>query len=113
MQISKRDLQILWRFFWLLVFGLPLAFTLVVFGVLALIGRDRVFKPPFIIITGLFWLLDFVINAVCLTIIYLELPKWGRREFLVTDRLKRYKVLLDELACYVCQMLGILDPGHC
>jgi len=63
----------------------------------------------------LFIISDAAANIYSITILYQELP----REWLVTDRLKRWKRIPDrndrrsKFAWRMCKRLNRSDPGHC
>lgn len=64
-----------------------------------------------------FQAMNVLFNATAGTLIFWELPKWGRGEWFFTDRLKRHKAGEDETLAYVageiCYEMNKHDPGHC
>lgn len=64
-----------------------------------------------------FMFMNATFNATCGSIIFLELPKWGRGEFFFTDRLKRQKTNKNPeyafAANLLCSQLNKTDLDHC
>lgn len=66
---------------------------------------------------------DIAVNLVFITLIGLEWPKWNKKEYLVTGRMKRWKKLEPTqgrrkrwrytFAHKVCEQLNKYDAGHC
>lgn len=107
-----------WRLITLLISGPFFAVLLIAFAILALIGRHwyKTAPKPLLVLFPLwavafvaFLIADALFNITFGSLIYWERP----REWLLTDRMIRHKALDDGLSCYVCQILSILDPGHC
>lgn len=84
---------------------------LIWFSILAGIGRENIWKLWALPLSVPFAALDVAYNYVVGTIMFVELPRRG--EWLFTDRLIRHKRGGDATACYFCEVLSALDPGHC
>lgn len=112
--MTRSDFNQIWRAFWLLVFGPLFAFVLLQFAFLALVvGRDNLLRWYWLPFTVFFLISDVVVNTIPAAIMFRELPRWRRGEFLLTDRLIRLKVIGEHTICFICSILSILDPRHC
>lgn len=87
-------------------------------GVMALkkardtVGIPGPAKPFAYVILAIGYTLDFLLN-LAFTVPMLDIP----REFLLTDRLRRYKQSIGwraDFANWLCNsFLNFIDPGHC
>ena len=70
-------------------------------------------------VLGVGLVLDFILNAL-MSVPFLELPQWKRKEFLLSSRLERHLVesvdFREVMARHICQqLLDSFDPSgkHC
>lgn len=65
---------------------------------------------------------NFVVNATGISLIGWELPKWGEKEFVTTQRMHRWKQLEPDtqlnawrlkFSTKLCEILNKYDQGHC
>jgi len=106
----------------ILITILSIPVMLALFMVVAKIHYSMHNKVIHAVLGTIFSVLNFLTNAWTISIIGLELPKWHKREFPTTLRMKRWKKLKPDSALKrwrigfaerVCKIVSKYDPGHC
>jgi len=101
---------------------LSIPVMLVLFMIMAKIHYSMHNKILHFVLGTIFSVLNFLTNAWTISIVGLELPKWHKKEFPTTLRMKRWKKLDPDsklnrwrigFATKICKIVSKYDPGHC
>lgn len=107
---------------WDLLWVVPLSLALLFYGYVFTMSVKERYKElsrvaqavsiPAVLVS---YLLDVLLNAILLSVLFLEVPQ----EVTITHRMKRWKQMAAshprraKLATSVCRVLNLFDPGHC